>query len=86
MGIERVGVRDNFFELGGDSILTIQVIAKAKRAGLRISPRQMFEAQTVGELAGIAEEIGEEEGKGEEEQGEGPGKRPGKGSQPLITP
>ena len=44
-------MRDNFFELGGDLILTIQVIARAKRAGLRITPRQMFEAQTVEELA-----------------------------------
>ena len=76
MGIERVGVRDNFFELGGDSILTIQVIAKAKRAGLRITPRQMFEAQTVRELAGIAEEIGEEGEEEEEEQGEVRGEYP----------
>ncbi|HTQ81129.1 MAG TPA: amino acid adenylation domain-containing protein, partial [Thermoanaerobaculia bacterium] len=38
--VERVGIDDNFFELGGDSILSIQVISRAARAGLRIAPRQ----------------------------------------------
>src|SRR5262249_33464040 len=42
LGVERVGVADNFFELGGDSILSIQVIAKARRAGIRVTPRQFF--------------------------------------------
>ncbi|HEY9242658.1 MAG TPA: amino acid adenylation domain-containing protein, partial [Streptosporangiaceae bacterium] len=54
LGVERVGVHDNFFELGGDSILTIQVVARARRAGLRVSPRMVFAAQTVAELAGVA--------------------------------
>src|SRR5262249_18066843 len=36
LGMERVGVEDNFFELGGDSILSIQVIAKARQAGLQL--------------------------------------------------
>ncbi|HWB13497.1 MAG TPA: amino acid adenylation domain-containing protein [Pirellulales bacterium] len=49
--LDRVGVHDNFFELGGDSILTIQVVARAREAGLRFSPRQMFEHQTISELA-----------------------------------
>lgn len=51
LGIEQVGVYDNFFELGGDSIMSIQVIARAKKAGLNLLPRHMFEAQTVAELA-----------------------------------
>jgi amino acid adenylation domain-containing protein/non-ribosomal peptide synthase protein (TIGR01720 family) len=51
--LERVGVHDNFFELGGDSILTIQVIARAREAGLRFSPRQLFERQTIAELAAV---------------------------------
>ncbi|MFF7656930.1 amino acid adenylation domain-containing protein, partial [Streptomyces sp. NPDC007983] len=33
LGVERVGVRDNFFELGGDSILSIQVVSRLRRAG-----------------------------------------------------
>jgi amino acid adenylation domain-containing protein/non-ribosomal peptide synthase protein (TIGR01720 family) len=51
--LDRVGVHDNFFELGGDSILTIQVVARAREAGLRFSPRQMFEHQTIVELAAV---------------------------------
>lgn len=46
-----VGVRDNFFELGGDSILSIQVIARANEAGLRLTPRQLFQNPTIEALA-----------------------------------
>jgi amino acid adenylation domain-containing protein/non-ribosomal peptide synthase protein (TIGR01720 family) len=54
LGLDRVGVYDNFFELGGDSILSIQVVAKAHEASLRITPRQVFEYQTIAELASVA--------------------------------
>ena len=53
--IEEPGVHDNFFELGGDSILAIQIIARAAREGLRVTPRQLFEHQTVAELARVAD-------------------------------
>jgi len=52
--VERIGVHDNFFELGGDSILSIQIIARANQAGLRLTPRQLFEHQTIAELAAVA--------------------------------
>jgi amino acid adenylation domain-containing protein/non-ribosomal peptide synthase protein (TIGR01720 family) len=51
LGVESIGVHDNFFELGGDSILTIQVVARAKQAGVHVSPRQLFESPTVAGLA-----------------------------------
>src|SRR5205807_3784453 len=54
LGVEKIGVRDNFFELGGDSILSIQVITKAREAGVELTPRQMFERQTIAELAEVA--------------------------------
>ena len=54
LGVERVGVHDNFFELGGDSVISIQLIAKAHQAGLRMSPKEFFENQTVAELAAVA--------------------------------
>jgi non-ribosomal peptide synthase protein (TIGR01720 family) len=54
LGIQRVGIHDNFFELGGDSILSIQVISRAKQAGLHLTPRQMFQHQTIAELAAVA--------------------------------
>ena len=52
--VERVGVHDNFFHLGGDSILSIQVIARANRAGLRLTPQELFQHQTIAGLAGTA--------------------------------
>ena len=55
LGVDRVGVHDNFFGLGGDSILSIQVIARAQQAGLRLTPRQLFQHQTIAELAAVAE-------------------------------
>jgi amino acid adenylation domain-containing protein/non-ribosomal peptide synthase protein (TIGR01720 family) len=55
LGAEQVGVEDNFFELGGDSILCIQVIARVRAAGLRLTPRQFFEHQTIAALAAAAE-------------------------------
>nr|QEO74621.1 condensation domain-containing protein [uncultured bacterium] len=51
LGVERVGVEDNFFELGGDSILSIQIIARANQTGLRLTPKQLFQHQTIAELA-----------------------------------
>jgi amino acid adenylation domain-containing protein/non-ribosomal peptide synthase protein (TIGR01720 family) len=51
--LERVGVHDNFFSLGGDSILSIQLIARANQAGLRVTPRHVFMHQTVAELAAV---------------------------------
>src|SRR6185295_7946712 len=46
-----VGVHDNFFELGGDSILSIQIIARANNAGLQLSTKQVFQYQTIAGLA-----------------------------------
>ena len=54
LGIERVGVNDNFFELGGDSILSVQVIARARKAGLGLTTQQIFQHQTIEELATVA--------------------------------
>src|SRR6185295_18588337 len=45
---------DNFFELGGDSILSIQIIARAAQLGLHYTPRQLFQHQTIAELAPLA--------------------------------
>src|SRR6185369_8137730 len=49
--LDRVGVEDNFFELGGDSILSIQIIARANQAGLRLTPKDLFQRQTIASLA-----------------------------------
>ncbi|HEU0252326.1 MAG TPA: condensation domain-containing protein, partial [Pyrinomonadaceae bacterium] len=54
LGLKEVGVTSNFFELGGDSILTIQVVAKANQAGLQLVPKQLFQCQTIAKLAAVA--------------------------------
>ena len=46
-----ISVEDNFFEIGGDSILSIQVIAKTRKLGAMVSPNELFEYQTITELA-----------------------------------
>ncbi|MCP3804373.1 non-ribosomal peptide synthase/polyketide synthase [Allokutzneria sp. A3M-2-11 16] len=51
LGVERVGVQDNFFGLGGDSILSIQIVSQARRAGLKLASRDVFLHQTIAELA-----------------------------------
>jgi amino acid adenylation domain-containing protein/non-ribosomal peptide synthase protein (TIGR01720 family) len=54
LGVEMPGVRDNFFALGGDSIISMQIVARAARAGLRLRVSQIFQHQTVEELARVA--------------------------------
>jgi amino acid adenylation domain-containing protein/non-ribosomal peptide synthase protein (TIGR01720 family) len=53
LGLESVGIYDNFFDLGGDSILSIQVVARANQQGLQITPKQLFQHQTIAELATV---------------------------------
>ncbi|MFI9379912.1 non-ribosomal peptide synthase/polyketide synthase [Kutzneria sp. NPDC052558] len=54
LGAERPGVEDNFFELGGDSILSIQVVSRARAAGLNLTPRDLFAHPTIAALAANA--------------------------------
>ena len=54
LGVDRVGVRDNFFALGGDSIRSIQVISLARERGLELSVQDLFQHQTIAELAAVA--------------------------------
>lgn len=50
-----LGVDDNFLEFGGDSIISIRVVGRARQAGLKIRPSQLFEHPTVAALAQVAE-------------------------------
>ncbi len=51
---EKVSIHDNFFEIGGDSILSIQIVSRAKNSGIQITPKQIFQNQTIAELARVA--------------------------------
>ncbi len=53
--LPEVGVEDSFFALGGDSILSIQIIARAHQAGLRLTPMQIFLHPTIAGLAAVAD-------------------------------
>ncbi len=55
--LERVGLDDNFFELGGDSIVSLQVVGKARQAGVQFTPKQLFQHQTVQGLATVARRV-----------------------------
>ena len=48
LGLDRVGAEDGFFELGGDSIMSMQLVARARAAGLVFSPRDVFTARDPG--------------------------------------
>ncbi|MEU6669012.1 non-ribosomal peptide synthase/polyketide synthase [Streptomyces sp. NPDC046727] len=56
LGVERVGTRDNFFTLGGDSILSIQIVSRARQTGIALTTKDVFRHQTVAELALRAKE------------------------------
>ncbi|MGW4071887.1 condensation domain-containing protein, partial [Nocardia grenadensis] len=55
LGVDQVGVDDSFFALGGDSIVSIQLVSRAKARGVVFSPRHVFEQRTVAGLAAVAE-------------------------------
>ncbi|MEL6353401.1 MAG: condensation domain-containing protein [Cyanobacteria bacterium J06627_28] len=57
--LDAVGIHDNFFELGGDSILSIQIVSRARDAGLRLAPNQLFEQPTIAELAAVVNVVPE---------------------------
>ncbi|MEV6275315.1 amino acid adenylation domain-containing protein [Nocardia sp. NPDC051832] len=55
LGVERIGAEDSFFAAGGDSILSIQLVSRARAAGIAFTPQDVFEQRTVAGLARIAE-------------------------------
>ncbi|MEV6752603.1 amino acid adenylation domain-containing protein [Streptomyces sp. NPDC051214] len=71
LGLERVGVEDSFFELGGDSIMSMQLVARARRVGLVMTPRQVFDEKTPERLARVAAEVGAAGGAAERARGVG---------------
>ncbi|MET0342257.1 MAG: non-ribosomal peptide synthase/polyketide synthase [Polyangiales bacterium] len=63
LGVERVGLDDNFFELGGDSIVALQVVGRAKSAGVELMPRELFQHATLRALAAVARFVVRDEGE-----------------------
>src|SRR5262249_15599732 len=69
LGVERVGITDNFFELGGDSIVSIQIVARARDAGLSITPKQVLQHESILNLAAVTRVV--REATKREDSGEG---------------
>jgi acyl carrier protein len=53
LGIDGISIHDNFFELGGDSVKAIQISVKINEVGLQFTPQQLFQSQTIAELAAV---------------------------------
>ncbi|MCZ7462168.1 non-ribosomal peptide synthetase [Streptomyces sp. WMMC940] len=58
LGLEQVGAEADFFALGGDSIVAMQLVSRARAAGVRISPRQVFRHRTPAGLSAVARAVG----------------------------
>ncbi|MEV6162546.1 amino acid adenylation domain-containing protein [Streptomyces sp. NPDC052052] len=59
LGVSEVGASESFFELGGDSIISIQLVARARRAGLVFTAKDVFTHRTVAALARVARPVEE---------------------------
>ncbi|NET90450.1 MAG: amino acid adenylation domain-containing protein [Kamptonema sp. SIO1D9] len=55
--VETIGIKDNFFEIGGDSLLNIQVVARANECNLELKPQYIFQHPTIGELASFLDKL-----------------------------
>nr|UNQ78296.1 non-ribosomal peptide synthetase [Microbispora sp.] len=82
LGVPQVGVDDDFFELGGDSIVSIQLVARARGVGLVFSARDVFERRSVAGLAGVARPV--EGGVGSWGEGLGEGGVGGVELMPIV--
>ena len=74
LGVEKVGIHDNFFELGGDSILSIQLVSRARKVGLTIQSLGSVPTKNGGRTCGNRAKQ-----TGEERSGTGPGRGAGGG-------
>ncbi|MFE8957403.1 amino acid adenylation domain-containing protein [Streptomyces iakyrus] len=73
LGLEQVGADDEFFALGGDSIMSIQLASRARRRGLVLTAKEVFEHKTPAALARV---VTETDGAAAEEEGAGIGPVP----------
>ncbi|MCX5001327.1 non-ribosomal peptide synthase/polyketide synthase [Streptomyces sp. NBC_00638] len=71
LGLPEIGADDDFFALGGDSIVAMQLVSRARAAGLRVTPRQVFQHRTVAALAAVAVDLGPDAGSPAHDDGSG---------------
>ncbi|MFF8399996.1 amino acid adenylation domain-containing protein [Streptomyces sp. NPDC016172] len=80
LAVDSVTVDDGFFDLGGDSILSIDLVGRARAVGIGLTPGDVFRCSTVAELADVARDLTEDDSTPA-----GPGAGPGTGDL-LPTP
>ncbi len=51
LSVQEFGRHDDFFTIGGDSILAVQLAARARDAGVPLTARMVFEHPELAELA-----------------------------------
>ncbi|MEM9619617.1 MAG: amino acid adenylation domain-containing protein [Pseudomonadota bacterium] len=51
LGVEAIGGDDHFIDLGGDSMKAMQICARLHEKGVKVSPRQLFDAPTISALS-----------------------------------
>ncbi|MFF2650668.1 amino acid adenylation domain-containing protein [Streptomyces sp. NPDC058045] len=76
LGVERVDVAESFFTAGGDSISSIQLVGRARRAGLVFSPRDVFLHPSPQALAELVLQNRQDEAPAPEPAGDGVGEVP----------
>ncbi|CDL85988.1 non-ribosomal peptide synthetase [Xenorhabdus cabanillasii] len=67
---ENLGIDDDFFVLGGDSILSLQIVFRARENGLRITPKMLFDYPTIAGLAAVVTQVNNVDGNTQPVQGE----------------
>ncbi|WP_149828659.1 non-ribosomal peptide synthetase [Streptomyces tailanensis] len=74
LGRAGITADDGFFALGGDSVACIRMVTRARAAGLELTPRMVFQDQTIGELAAAIDRAAAERPQG---RGSGPADQDG---------
>ncbi|EST37750.1 hypothetical protein N566_11310 [Streptomycetaceae bacterium MP113-05] len=58
VGVPGIGPHDNFFSVGGNSIMGVQIVSRANAEGLDFTAADLFQHETLGELAAVLEARG----------------------------
>lgn len=59
LDVDEISRDDDYFSLGGDSIMAVQIAARARDTGLRLTARMIFEHPTVCALAEVLDGLGD---------------------------
>ncbi|CAM5649102.1 Tyrocidine synthase 3 [Streptomyces avidinii] len=76
LGLPAMAAEENFFELGGDSIISIRLVGMARKAGLKVSARQIFQHPTPAGLAGVVTPVADGPAPAARPSDAGPGPLP----------